>query len=384
MDSLSEIIKEDIYINGPMTFDRFMELALYHPQYGYYTSTRIKIGRSGDYYTAPTVNPLFGAMLAKQFYEMWLGDDRPATWVLVEYGPGTGVLARDVANAIYQNYPEFYEALHYYLIEISTSLRESQQKLLSHSTPIENKFKWVNSLSEVKDSGINGGCVFANELVDAFPVHLVQKNNNGLQELYVTFDKGNFLLVEGALSSIKLEEYFHIQKVELELGQKAEVNLQAQRWLAEVARHLKRGFLLNIDYGATSVEMYAPHRFNGTLRYFYKHQLKDNPFINIGYQDITAHVNFSVISIWGEQLGLQKIGLVTQPKFLLNLGILDTLKGQDEFTNSPEVLKKTMAIKQLILPGGMGDIFKVLVQCKGYAQLPELSGFKKMALDQFH
>ncbi|SFR10076.1 class I SAM-dependent methyltransferase [Desulfoscipio geothermicus] len=378
MPRLADLIKEEIKTNGPITFARFMEQALYHPELGYYTSPGTQIGRTGDFYTAPTVSPLFGAVLARQFHEMWRLAGCPSSWALVEYGPGTGVLARDITSAVYRNHPEFRTALDYYLIEISPALRKCQQNELNHRAPAGAVFKWVNNLADIDPAGIEGGCVFANELVDAFPVHLVEMGSTGLQELYVNLDStAGFTFVAGPLSSADLANYFDMQNITLASGQKAEVNLQARKWLAEVAASLRQGFLLTVDYGATTAELYVPQRFNGTLRCFHKHRLVEDPFINIGRQDITAHVNFAALALWGEQLGLQKLGLVTQPQFLLNLGILDVLRRQEDFTYNPEIAKITSAIKQLVLPGGMGGIFKVLALSKGFDPVPSLSGFKR-------
>jgi len=377
MPELGDLIKEEIKTNGPITFARFMELALYHPELGYYTSPGTQIGRTGDFYTAPAVSPLFGAMLARQFHEMWRMAGCPSSWALVEYGPGTGVLALDITRDVYRNYPELRAVLHYYLIEISPALRERQQNELNQSAPAGAVFKWVKSLADINPTGIESGCVFANELVDAFPVHLVEMDSTGLREIYVDLNStAGFTFVSGPLSSAELANYFDMQNITLARGQKAEVNLQARKWLTEVAADLKQGFLLTTDYGATTAELYAPQRFNGTLRCFYKHRLVEDPFINIGLQDITAHVNFSALILWCEQLGLSKLGLVTQPQFLLNLGILDVLQGQEDFTYNPEITKVTSAIKQLVLPGGMGGIFKVLVLSKGFDPLPNLSGLR--------
>ncbi len=369
MSDLAKLIQQKIATCGPITFAWFMKQALYHPQWGYYTSPGTKIGRTGDFYTAPTVNPLFGTMLANQLYQMWGAADRPAQWVVAEYGPGTGILARDIVVALCQDHPDLYAILDYYLIDISDTLKEVQQQNLAAGEPgASHKFHWVDKLAEIGPGYIENGCVLANELVDAFPVHLVRQSAGELQELYVGLSGGKgdntFTLLPGQLSTLELAEYFSSQNVQLEEGQRAEVNLQAREWLAEVTAHLQRGYLLIIDYGATSEELYAPFRYDGTLRCFHKHQLVDNPLINLGGQDITAHVNFSTLITWGEQLELRKRELVTQPQFLINLGILDVLKKQPDYIQNPEFTKITSAIKQLVLPGGMGDIFKVLVQEK--------------------
>ncbi|KAF1085352.1 hypothetical protein SPSYN_01488 [Sporotomaculum syntrophicum] len=373
MSDLAKLIQQEIATSGPITFAWFMEQALYHPQWGYYTSPGTKIGRTGDFYTAPTVNPLFGTMLARWLYQMWDAADRPAQWVVAEYGPGTGILARDIVAALRRNHPDLYATLNYYLIEISDTLKELQQQTLTTGEPgADHKFHWVNRLAEISPGYITNGCILANELVDAFPVHLVRQSGGELQEMYVSLSNKEgdsvFTFVPGPLSTPELAEYFNSQNVQLEEGQRAEVNLQAREWLAEVTAHLQRGYLLTIDYGATSEELYAPFRHDGTLRCFHKHHLVDNPLTNLGGQDITAHVNFSTLITWGEQLELRKKELVSQPQFLINLGILDILKEQPDYTQDPEFAKITSAIKQLVLPGGMGGIFKVLVQEKAVSQ----------------
>lgn len=373
MSELSSLIKAEITEKGPMTFARFMELALYHPIWGYY-STTTTIGTQGDFYTAPNTGALFGSMLAKQFYEMWCLCGCPKAWSLVEYGPGTGTLAEDVLGSIAEQHQDFFDAISYYLIEISPELRKKQQAALL-PTNYRDKCQWANDIAEIAPQGEITGCIFGNELVDAFPVHLLVANEDELNELYVNFDGTDLYFEKGALSATKLVEYFELQGVQLKDGQKAEANLQAKDWLIHAAENLQKGFILIIDYGFTTPEMYSPQRFNGTLRCFYRHRLNENPLVNVGHQDITANVNFSVLANWAEEAGLNTIGLITQPDFLLNLGILDILKDQVDFKLTPEIQKKTAAIKQLLLPGGMGGIFKVLALFKGLDTKPKLAGF---------
>ncbi len=373
MDKLPRIIAREIKHQGPVSFARFMELALYHPELGYYSSERQKIGRAGDFYTAPSVSPLFGQMLARQAEEMWRISGRPEQWALVEYGPGTGKLAGDIMSALGQQFPEFYRTVSYYLVEISPGLRKKQQsELAGHQAA--SKFFWAGE-HELLESGGLQGCVLANEVVDAMPVHLVKMRGGEIKEIFVdTGDDGNFYFVEQAPSTPQLVEYFTMQDVELKEGQVAEVNLQAAGWIERVASFLERGFILVIDYGATAGKLYSDHRYHGTLRCFHKHRLVEDPLVNVGYQDITAHVNFTSLAMQGEKAGLKALGPVSQPQFLLNLGILDTVKEYNSFTYDPVMAKKTMAIKQLVLPGGMGEIFKVLVLYKGFEEKPALTG----------
>ncbi|KJS13102.1 MAG: hypothetical protein VR67_05540 [Peptococcaceae bacterium BRH_c8a] len=373
MSKLAAIIAAEISSQGPITFARFMELALYHPEYGYYSTPGLKIGGRGDFYTAPTVSPLFGAMIARQLEEMWRLAGRPENWSIVEFGPGTGKLAGDIMNAIIKDYPDFYRAVAYNLVEISSELKEQQQqKLAGHEAA--SRFRWPDSFAAINPAGFNG-CVLANELVDAFPVHLVEQSNGALGELLVALtEENNFRLQLADPSTEDISVYFNKQGVKLAEGQRAEVNLYAADWLAEVTQYLNRGFVLLIDYGTGARDLYGPHRFNGTVRCFYHHKLIDDPLVHVGQQDITAHVNFTALASQGQQAGLHPLGLISQPQFLLNLGILDAVSAHNDYTYNPEILKKTMAIKQLVMPGGMGDIFKVLIFSQNMEPPPQLTG----------
>ena len=361
MNALTELIRAEIKSGGAMTFAKFMELALYHPQWGYYMSDSVKIGSEGDFYTAPTATPLFGAMIARQIHQMWQNSGCPEQWSIVECGPGNGQLAWDIMEALRREQPDLYKLLDYYLVEISAELIRTQQNRLAASTAAA-KYRWSNSLTELNSIE---GCILANELVDAFPVHLVQQRAQGLQELYVTLEEKEagqyFRLCPGALSTNQLAEFFQLQNVCLAENQKAEVNLKARQWLGEGVACLKKGYLLLIDYGAAKEELYAPKRFNGTLRCFYQHQLVENPLLNVGKQDITAHVNFSMLALWGEQLGLKARNLLEQPQFLLNMGVLDFLQKQPDYGQNSQTQQIVSSVKKLLLPGGMGSIFKVLI-----------------------
>lgn len=373
MSELTEILKDEIRRAGSITFARFMELALYHPEQGYYSTPRTKIGRGGDFYTAPSVSPLFGAMIARQLEEMWRLAGQPAAWSIVEFGPGTGKLAGDIMNALIKNHPVFYRVTDYNLVETSPGLKKRQrQELSGHGAA--SRFKWPDSLAALNPAGFSG-CILANELVDAFPVHLVEQKNGRLKELYVILDEqNNFTLQASTPSTESIAAYFNMQGVKPAEGHRAEANLYAAGWLAGLSQYLNRGFLLLIDYGAEARDLYGPHRINGTVRSFYKHKLVDNPLLNAGRQDITAHVSFTALAVQGQKAGLQPLGLISQPRFLINLGIFDTVSTHNDYTYNREILKKTMAIKQLVMPGGMGDIFKALIFSRGIEPPPRLTG----------
>jgi SAM-dependent MidA family methyltransferase len=289
---------------GRITFEQFMELALYHPQHGYYTSGRDRIGKAGDYFTSVSVGPLFGRILGRQFREWQVSE-------VVEFGGHHGQLRQDVLAAA----PD----LRYRIVEVGSELPEKIT-----------------------------GCAFSNEFLDALPVHRVQ----GDREVYVTADFEESL---GPLSDARLSR--------LPDGYRSEFNLRALDWLEDIARRLDHGHVLTIDYGFERDEYFAPHHKNGHLQ-CYRHNTKSgNPYEHIGKQDITAHVEFTSLIEHGKTLGLEPILFTDQSHFLLQIGeseiseIVERTAGQ--------LSKERQTIHQLLHPGLMGHAFKVLVQRKG-------------------
>jgi SAM-dependent MidA family methyltransferase len=345
---LSEIIIDKIRQKGLLSFRDFMDMALYYPNLGYYTSTNDKIGKKGDYYTSSNVSSVFGEMIGKQIEEMWhfLGK---GTFTVVEMGAGLGLLSGDVLAYLETN-PELYGCLDYRIVEKSPALREEQEKRLGA------KAKWCGSIREL--SGIKG-CIFSNELVDAFPVHRIVMEDE-LKEVFVDYDGGFVEVMKPA--SGELRDYFKKQGVVLPEGYRTEVNLDAIRWINELASVLEKGYVITIDYGYPAPELYAGHRSNGTLMCYYRHTADDNPYLHIGEQDITSHVNFSALDIWGRKSGLELCGFTDQAHFLLGMGIEEYLAGIQK--SEPEkYMKKMLQVKSLFM--GMGETFKVLVQGKG-------------------
>lgn len=334
-------------------FARFMELALYHPQYGYYIDVssdahgaarsasapyqrpdevdvvgragparRSRIGRKGDYFTSVSVGPLFGKLLAKQFLKFRHELGNPAEFEVVEFGGHHGQLRTDVLAAA----PD----LRYRIIETG---------------------------DPPPDSIV--GCVFSNEFLDALPVHLVQAKDGTWQEVYVRAD---FQEVLGPLSTPRLADYLRNLPVEHMEGYRTEVNLRARDWLADVARRLKRGWIVTIDYGHERHEYFAPHRREGTLLCYHQHQKSTNPYANVGEQDITAHVEFTSLIEHGKKLGLEPVLFTDQSHFLLQIGESEIAEIVER--TAGQASKERAAIHQLIHPELMGRAFKVLVQKK--------------------
>jgi SAM-dependent MidA family methyltransferase len=368
MNPLEAIIKDEIRLKGEIAFKQFMEMALYYPELGYYTSSKPKIGGDGDFYTSPDVDDLFGKLIGRQVVEMWEKLGNPSPFFLVEYGAGKGLLARDILAELKSTSPAIYDSLTYGIVEISPSLRQTQQELLSAAGLAEgesSKVIWVDQIQDLSWGPITG-CIISNELIDAFPVQLVQRREDSVREAVVRLDENNNFIQEfSAPISKETEEFLQEGEIDLNVDQIIEVNRGGVYWLEEMSKALKKGYLITIDYGYLAKELAVLHRFDGTLLCYEKHQVKDNPYENVGFRDITAHVNFTSLMKYGEKFGLTKLGYITQGKFLLNMGVLNWLEEQSQLEFDLERFRKNQRIKQLIMPGGMGDTFKVLVQGKG-------------------
>jgi SAM-dependent MidA family methyltransferase len=360
---LEKKIIEKITNEGPITFEAFMEMALYEPGLGYYASENTDIGKAGDFFTSQHLHPVFGAMIGRQLEEMWKTLGSPSVFHTVELGAGTGLLCLDIMN--YLRDKALFDALTYVIVEINPFLRDKQEKLLH---PYAGKRKWVSSLQEI--SAIEG-CILSNELLDAFPVHLVEMNEE-LKEIYVTVDNDHFAEIKEPLSTDALARYLKEFSIELPAGYRTEINLRVKDWLASSSEILSKGFILTIDYGYPAREYYSEERNRGTLLCYYRHQVNENPYQNAGGQDVTAHVNFSSVKKWGEEFGLKTLGFCNQGTFFVSLGI-DEFMGE-LFTNSSDYLFEIAKIKRLILPGTIGETHKVMVQYKG-TDNPNLRGF---------
>lgn len=360
-NALKTLLLERITAEGAIPFAKFMEICLYHPEYGYYMTSRQRIGRDGDFFTSSSVHALFGKLVGRQLFQMWEILGRPTDFVIAEQGAGEGHLCLDILDAIQANFPDFYQTLRYCLIEISAEGIFRQTQLLLRHQPRVN---WCQR----RDLSGMVGCYLSNELLDAFPVHLVEMCAGKLHEVYVTSSNGIFQEVLLKPSTAELANYLNWVGAELIDGNRAEINLAAPLWMRDVAKLLRIGFILTIDYGYQTSELYAPWRTGGTLMCYYQHASCDNPYERIGEQDITAHVNFSALVKAGEESGVYQLFYGDQCKFLLGLGFVDALlEAQAYEVDLHRAQALRLKLKNLILPeeGGMGEVFKVLIQGKG-------------------
>ena len=347
---LESLIFEEVRAQGPITFARFMELALYHEPWGYYSSGPERIGAEGDFYTSPVAHPAFAALLAVQMAGMWDGMGKPSPFHVVELGAGTGVMARDIIEYSNHTSPDFADALKYVTIDMRRAHRvEGIHHIVSGGIPLR---------------GITG-CILSNEYLDAMPVHRVKTEEGKLRELYVGVGGGELVEVVGEPSTGLLQERLDGLGVTLAEDQRSEINLGLEDLTRSLAESLESGYLLSVDYGHEASDLYSPSRSQGTLMCHYRHTVNSQPFRRIGRQDITTHVDFTTLMQRGKGWGLQTCGLVSQREFLGNLGIVGIRDGlRDLRLPSGQYNANMMGLGNLIDPEGLGG-FKVCIQAKG-------------------
>lgn len=373
------LIQDEIARTGPITFARFMELALYAPALGYYTSPPTRIGRDGDFLTAPETHPIFGAALARQVADAWhrLGEPRPFT--VREYGAGVGALAEAIMRTLAADEPELARALRYEAVEINPHRRDELVRRLADALP-GAAFAALDPATAAGSAPSGAGLVLANEFLDAFPVHRVEQTADGLRELYVDRRDATFVDVVGPPSTPGLAERLAAEGIRLEAGQRAEIALGLDGWLAEVARWLGRGIVIVIDYGYPADELYSPRRRAGTLMGYVDHHPVDDPLVAVGRQDLTAHVDFTAVERAATTAGLTTIGSTTQASFLMSLGLEDLL---ERARSSPdlrleEYLELRSGIVRLLDPRHTGG-FRVLALGGGVAAGQALLGLRRLA-----
>ena len=359
MTPLEELLAERIRRYGPIPFADFMRECLYHPVHGYYS--KVESQRFADYYTSVDVHPIFGRLLARKFAEMWERLERPKEFLLVEAGAGVGRLARQILDFSEAKLPEFYGALRYVAVERSAPRRGQAAARLRAYAGAERL-----RLSPEIPARVPAGCVFSNELIDALPVHRVVMEKGLPREIFVDYKNGRFVDLVAPLSTCAMNEYFATQSIALQEGQHAEAGLEACDWISEVGRRIERGFVLTIDYGHPAAELFDEHHMRGTLLAYRNHRVSEDFYATPGDQDLTAHVNFTALEMWGKRSGLETVGFTTQTAFLLALGQKNEFTDlYDEGQSEAEQVRARLQLKTLIHPEGMGERFQVLVQRKG-------------------
>jgi len=362
MRPLIEVIRREVAASGVLSFARFMELALYCPDYGFYEAKKDNLGRRGDFFTSVSVGELFGQLLAFQFAE-WLEALRITNCELriVEAGAHDGTLANDILNWLQAARPNLFEQIHYGIIEPSLRRQEWQKEKLEK---FGSAVRWFSDFEHLKlraQSSKLAGIVFSNELLDAMPVRRFGWDATAKKwfEWGVAFEGEKFTWAKIWNSE------FRIQNSELETvlpdGYIVEISPAAENWWREAASALGCGWLMTLDYGFTADELFSPARPRGTLRAYFRHHLADDPLANVGEQDITAHVNFSTIQAAGEAAGLTTQNLFTQTHFLIRIlekAIKDKSFGEWNVSRARQ-------FQTLTHPEHLGRAFRALIQSKG-------------------
>src|SRR6266545_6696624 len=371
---LVERLRAEIAATGPITFARFMSVALADPEHGYYATSDERPTRTGDFLTAPELHPVFGATLARAVAEMWRAMDRPARFALREYGAGSGRLAIDLLEGLRADGSELLEGLRYEPVDMAPARAERVRERLAEA-----------GFGPAVDAGGASpppamGCVIANEFLDALPVHRMVAHHGRLREIHVGWEGGHevgnevgnddgdntqdgrFVDVPGKPSTPALAERLAAEEISLADGQQAEVCLGLDDWAAEMSGAFRAGFALILDYGRPAAELYGPSRHAGTLLAYAGHRAHDDPYVAIGRQDLTAHVDFTAVERAAASHGWRRLGLTTQAEFLVGSGLAELLaRGQADATlSAADYIALRASIGRLLDPHALGG-FRVLV-----------------------
>lgn len=355
--TLTDWLKERIRTLGPISYADYMDAALYHPELGYYNAVEFNLGKKGDFTTAPETSPLFAACLAKQSEQVLRLID---TGDILELGAGSGRLAHDLLLEL-----EKLNSLpaHYYILEISLSLREKQKQLLQAECPhLAKRVTWLD-----KPPANFKGVMIANEVLDALPIHRFQITETGIAEQCVDFADEQFCFINKELTNPQLAKHaINLQEqYQLPPGYTSEINLNALNLTEELSHSLRLGLILLIDYGYGQLEYYHPARDQGTLTCFYQHHHHNQPFYYPGLQDLTAHVDFTNIIDKAIDSGCDLAGYTSQAAFLLGCGLMDAVQIAEEGLSPADLFDLHQAVKILTMPTEMGDIIKVMGLSKG-------------------
>jgi SAM-dependent MidA family methyltransferase len=361
-------IRDEILAGGPITFARFMELALYDPEGGYYRSATPRPGRAGDFLTAPEAHPLFGWALARQVHELWDLMGRPAPFVIREPGAGTGVLGTAILEGLAREGSGLAQAVRYEPVEVDPRRIEAVRERLALAG-------FADRLAVPGERPISG-LILANEVLDALPVHRVEMHGGRLQEILVGWNEDGFADVRAEPTTPALAQRLAEEDIVLAEGQRAEISLALDEWVRTAAGWLERGLLLLIDYGYPAQELYAAGRFGGTLRAYVRHRVHDDPYRHVGRQDLTAHVDVTAVTRAAERAGLSSLGVTTQAELLASLeaGELLVSLQSDPGTSLHGYLEARSALLRMLDPAAMGR-FRVMAFGRALPAGTVLRGF---------
>ena len=374
-------LRDEIAASGAITFARFMDVALYDPEDGYYRAAQRRPGRGGDFLTAPEATPLFGITIARQIADCWERLGSPAHFVVREYGAGVGGFAYDILAGLSEASPGAFAAIEYRLVDVNETVLADALAAMAQMG-LSEKVE-----AELAEPGIAlepiEGIVLANEVADAQPVHRLVWRDGMPNELLIGWRDGWFVEFESSCSAEALdaiEQVLANDRITFRDGDRFEVSPAAAAWFRQSADSLRRGYTHTIDYGYPAVELYRAHRLEGTVRGYAGHTVTDDPFLRVGRQDLTAHVDFSALIRAGEIAGMRLAGLTTQGDFLAALGLGQHLVAmqQEPGITMEQYLAAQAAVLRLIDPAGLGR-FRVLAMAKDAPIEPPLHGFKALS-----
>jgi len=362
-NSLQKYVEELIREKGQITFAEFMDIALYKEGEGYYQKEN-PFGQQGSFYTSVNASESFGRTLAKSF--VYIIDECGLEKRFCEMGAGSGMLANDILNYLKNNEKAIYDELEYFIIEKSEYLINRQKELIEKEHA--GKVCWI-PFEELNNFN---GVFYSNELVDAFPVHRVIRVKEGLKELYVRELDGKLQFVPDEFSSPMLQDFLDNINLKVTETQIVDINLDLVRWIEAMADKINKGVMVTIDYGFEAPALYQSYRRDGTVTCYYRHTQNNDFFDRIGYQDITAFVDFTSLSLYGAKKGLEPMAFMPQWLYLVQSGILDEV-------NACETDLQKSSVKSLIMPeGGFGTNFQMFMQGKG-VDLPKNFKYTKPA-----
>ncbi|WLD92054.1 class I SAM-dependent methyltransferase [Alkalihalobacillus sp. AL-G] len=354
-----QILDEKIQQAATMSisYADFIETVLYHQEHGYYRKTSTKIGTSGDFYTSSSVHPVFAWVFAEYFYK-YLSENNPP-YSICEIGGGNGSFAKEVLTYLKVTYPEFLIDLNYFYIDVSEDhLVKAQQELASFSC-----VSFFNSWEGVTQPF--HGIVFSNELIDAFPVHVIEEDEGDIFEVRVTLDSTGKLIEKLVpLNNPMISEWLDWSGLALTEGQRLEAPLEMLDWIEQMSEFIDTGLLITVDYGYWDKDWQEPSHRRGSLRGYKNHQLIENPLLNAGQMDLTTHIHLDALLRKGEKVGFRSISSTRQREFLLNNGLFNFLhehQNPDPFSKESRLNR---AIRSFATPGGISDSFHVIVQEK--------------------
>ncbi len=350
-EQLVQLITAQMQQSKPvLPFVDFMQQALYMPNLGYYSAGLDKLGKTGDFVTAPEISPLFSQCIANQCQQVLSSLENG---VILEFGAGSGIMAADILNHLdqLQCLPQYY-----YIVEVSADLKQRQQTTLKNrlSDELFTTVQWISRLPEEPMQAV----ILANEVLDAMPVHKFRVEQNYIAEFYVSYQNEQFEWQILPTQNTLLQTT--VDNLRLPIGYVSEVNLLLEPWIKAMANILEKGLVLLIDYGFLRSEYYHPQRNEGTLMCHYQHHAHTDPLILVGLQDITAHVDFTAVFDVAQKNNLQIAGYTQQANFLLASGLLNNLTQYETHEINAEYFQLSQQVKTLTLPSEMGELFKVM------------------------